>query len=250
MPVIRSIRVLVLLILLCSALISTGHCQQILPSDPNRDMNSVYYTTGNPYYNAGYSGQCTWYVWGRCKEIGWDIGYTLDANGYYKNVKGESGEDLTPQVGDIMCLPVLDPIHGHVSIVVQVNVNNNPNSLLVDEYNVRSLQWDRETVTRDPNNSTRVMGQLFGWTTLQGFIHSPNGGGSVDPTNLYVDGSYNGTQIGNASNPFKTVVQAINAASATQATIHIKSGTYGEKVGTTKHILFVTWGTGTVRIGG
>jgi hypothetical protein len=77
-----------------------------------------------------------------------------------------------------------------------------------------------------------------------------DGGGSVDPANPYVDGSYSGTQIGTAANPFKTVMQAVNAASATQATIHIKPGTYGEKVSTSKHIHFVTWGSGTVRIGG
>ena len=74
--------------------------------------------------------------------------------------------------------------------------------------------------------------------------------GGVDPANPYVDGGYGGTQIGTAANPFKTVLQAVNAASATLATIHIAPGTYGERIGTSKHILFVTWGSGTVRIGG
>lgn len=34
------------------------------------------------------------------------------------------------------------------------------------------------------------------------------------------------------------------------STVHIKPGTYGEKIGTSKHIHFVTNGSGTVRIGG
>ena len=80
--------------------------------------------------------------------------------------------------------------------------------------------------------------------------HMTVSGGSVDPANPYVDGSYGGTQVGTAANPFKTVAQAISVASTTQATVHIKPGTYSEKVSTSKHIHFVTWGNGTVRIGG
>lgn len=227
-------------------------------SDPNRNMNSSFFITGNDYYNSLQNGQhwlfgqCTWYVWGRCAESGWRINFTGNANDFYNNVQNSSGKDLNPQVGDIMCLPMLDPAHGHVSIVVQVI---NYNSWVVDEYNINAgapnnVQWSRETVTRDPNNQTRVQGELFNWTTLQGFVHGPTGGGGFDPANPYVDASYSGTQIGTAANPFKTVTQAINAASATQSVIHIKPGVYGEKIGTSKHIQFVTWGAGTVRIGG
>ena len=32
------------------------------------DLNSKYYTWDNPFYNAGYEGQCTWYAWGRAYE--------------------------------------------------------------------------------------------------------------------------------------------------------------------------------------
>ena len=252
-------RLIVLSVMLFFSICPTGYCYQTAASDPNRNINSAYFTTGNPYYNSLQNGQhwlygqCTWYVWGRCAENNWNIGFTGNANGFYNNVVGYSGKDLNPQLGDIMCLPVLDPAHGHVSFVVQVI---NANSWIVDEYNINAgapnnVQWSRETVTRDPNNLTRVRGELFNWTTLQGFIHGPTGGGgNFDPANPYVDEGYNGTQIGTAAGPFKTVLQAVNAASATQATIHIKPGTYGEKIGTGKHIHFVTWGNGTVRIGG
>lgn len=68
---------------------------------------------------------------------------------------------------------------------------------------------------------------------------------------IYVDLNYSGTQTGSASQPFKTVAQAVNAASATQAvTIHIKPGSYHESLTIHKNIHLVTWGSGTARIGG
>lgn len=70
-------------------------------------------------------------------------------------------------------------------------------------------------------------------------------------TDIWVDGSFGGTQTGTQANPYSTVRAAVNRASATQAVvIHIKPGTYTEKIGTGKHIQFVTNGPGTVRMGG
>lgn len=36
------------------------------PSDMN--LSSAHYTSSNIYYNAGYSGECTWFCWGRAHE--------------------------------------------------------------------------------------------------------------------------------------------------------------------------------------
>lgn len=33
------------------------------------DFNSTYYGEINPLSNAGYTGQCTWYAWGRANEV-------------------------------------------------------------------------------------------------------------------------------------------------------------------------------------
>ncbi len=77
-----------------------------------------------------------------------------------------------------------------------------------------------------------------------------DGGGGSD-TDIWVDGGYSGAQTGTQTNPYLTVKAAVDRASATQAvTIHIKPGAYSEKIGTSKHIHFVTNGSGTVRIGG
>ena len=149
------------------------HASQAQGQDPSGRTSGYYFTTGNPFYNAGYKGQCTWYVWGRCAETGWNIGFTGNAVDYYGNVRNAGGRDMSPGVGAIQCLALTQ--YGHVAYVVQVN---NYNSWVVEEYNVISLQWDRETVSRDPNNPSRVHGDRFNWTTLQGFIH-PRGGSSV-----------------------------------------------------------------------
>ena len=82
-----------------------------------------------------------------------------------------------------------------------------------------------------------------------GVIDGTGGGGS--DTDIWVDGGYSGAQSGTQASPYSTVKAAVDRASATQAvTIHIKPGTYSEKIGTNRHIHFVTNGPGTVRIGG
>ena len=70
-------------------------------------------------------------------------------------------------------------------------------------------------------------------------------------TDIWIDGGYSGVQTGTQANPYNTVKAAIDRASATQpVTIHIVPGTYSEKINTSKHIHFVTNGSGTVHIGG
>ena len=75
---------------------------------------------------------------------------------------------------------------------------------------------------------------------------------SGSDTDIYVDkGNSAQGQDGSARNPFNTVKAAVDKANATQpVTIHIVPGTYSEKIGTSKHIHFVTNGSGMVRIGG
>ena len=85
---------------------------------------------------------------------------------------------------------------------------------------------------------------------FDGIIDGTEGGGGSD-TDIWVDGGYSGAQNGTQANPYSTVKAAVDRASATQAvTIHIKPGTYSEKISTSRHIHFVTSGSGTVHIGG
>jgi len=74
---------------------------------------------------------------------------------------------------------------------------------------------------------------------------------SGSDTDIYVSLNGSDTSNGSSGSPFRSVAHAIDRASATlPVTIHIAPGTYGEKIGASKHIQFVTWGAGTVRIGG
>jgi len=77
-----------------------------------------------------------------------------------------------------------------------------------------------------------------------------DGDGVLDPTNVYVSLSGSDTSNGSSGAPFRTIKYAIDMASATQATIYIAPGSYGEKISTSKHIHFVTNGNGTVQTGG
>ncbi len=85
---------------------------------------------------------------------------------------------------------------------------------------------------------------------FDGVIDGTTGGGS--DTDIWVDGGNTASgQDGSAGNPYSKVKAAVDQANATQAvTIHIKPGVYPEKIATSKHIHFVTNGSGTVRIGG
>ena len=74
---------------------------------------------------------------------------------------------------------------------------------------------------------------------------------SSNNTDIYVSTSGSDSSNGSSGSPYRTVGHAIAQSSSTQAvTIHIAPGTYGEKISTSKHIHFVTNGSGTVRIGG
>ncbi len=97
------------------------------------------------------------------------------------------------------------------------------------------------------------------WTTLNGSQYNSYlptaraaaadvSGAAID---LYVDGNFLGTENGEVSNPYKTVSTALNSADTTHAfNVHIVPNWYKEKISTSKHIHFVTNGSGTVRIGG
>ena len=85
-------------------------------------------------------------------------------------------------------------------------------------------------------------------TNFDGVIDGDTGTGA----DIYVDGSNGASgQNGSMGNPYNTVTAAVNVANAAQAvTIHVKPGTYHESLTINKNIHIVTWGSGTVTIGG
>ncbi len=73
----------------------------------------------------------------------------------------------------------------------------------------------------------------------------------VNATAFWVDGNFAGSpQNGTATNPFKTVTAAVNAAPANQpAIIYIKGNIYLENLTIGKNVLLINNGGGTVAIG-
>jgi len=131
-----------------------------------------------------------------------------------------------------------------------------PDTILGQINNCQNGQWVSVRVTAPTSAQTNGHHTILN-TPLPYHVDADFDGvidGSIDngsDTDIWVDGGFGGTQTGTQANPYSTVKAAVDRASATQAVvIHIKAGTYSEKIGTPKHIQFVTNGPGTVRIGG
>ncbi len=102
--------------------------------------NEYYYSSKNPFYSAGYSGQCTWYAYGRAYEIlGKKPSLCLnDAKDWYNYNKnnGYYKYGQTPKVGAIVCWA--NGTHGHVGVVEKVVSNTD---VYVSEANVDGGNW-------------------------------------------------------------------------------------------------------------
>lgn len=84
--------------------------------------NSYYYSSANPFYSAGLTGNCTWYAWGRAYEI---LGTSPslsrhDANTWYSyNVSyGYYNYGTEPKVGAIACY--FKNGNNHVAVVEEI----------------------------------------------------------------------------------------------------------------------------------
>ena len=84
--------------------------------------NSYYYSSANPFYSAGFTGNCTWYAWGRAYEI---LGTSPslsrhDANTWYSyNASyGYYNYGTEPKVGAIACY--FKNGNNHVAVVEEI----------------------------------------------------------------------------------------------------------------------------------
>ena len=84
--------------------------------------NSYYYSSANPFYSAGLTGNCTWYAWGRAYEI---LGTSPslsrhDANTWYSyNASyGYYNYGTEPKVGAIACY--FKNGNNHVAVVEEI----------------------------------------------------------------------------------------------------------------------------------
>lgn len=177
------------------------------------------------------------------------------------------GQGSTVQAGQVVGYTIAYPNGDHCHF----GINRNGIVTTVSYYNLSyinsagqnstaSIQagWGRGTLPSGwcgheaQNKSTlQASAATENFTDPQSFLNTYRavGSGGSD-TDIYVSGG-GGASDGSANNPYNTVKAAVDKANATQpVTIHIKPGNYGEKISTSKHIHFVAWGSGTVRIGG
>ncbi len=84
--------------------------------------NSYYYSSANPFYSAGFTGNCTWYAWGRAYEI---LGTSPslsrhDASTWYSyNASyGYYNYGTEPKVGAIACY--FKNGNNHVAVVEEI----------------------------------------------------------------------------------------------------------------------------------
>ena len=94
------------------------------------DPNSIYYGLGvNIFTDAGYAGQCTWYVWGRVNEVndGKYTGYALptgNASSWFATARAK-GFDVgsTPRANSIVVYNDASG-YGHVAYIESINGEN------------------------------------------------------------------------------------------------------------------------------
>ncbi len=187
----------------------------------NNFFNITYVGPGcDPYTTGGYAiNGRDWRAYSSGADAFLGYGYFLTHDGYYTGVNGAK----------IDCRPDL----------------NNPLQFLHD------IAFDG--FDGGPNADSSVKQGYY--DTIASIISSNNltqyDVSNSSDTDIWVDKGYSGAQSGTQANPYNTVKAAVDKANATQpVTIHVVPGTYSEKVGTSKHIHFVTNGSGTVHIGG
>lgn len=96
------------------------------------DQNSPYYGAGcNIFTDAGYAGQCTWYVWGRANEMndGKYIGYILPSGNAaeWLEIAGTRQFEISmiPRANSIMVFGDVGAGYGHVAYVESIDIQSN-----------------------------------------------------------------------------------------------------------------------------
>jgi len=187
---------------------------------PSNNLFNLSSVGSDPYTTGGTSGG--WRAYNSASDAFLGYGYYVTHDGYMTGTQGQK----------IDCRPDLNNPLQFLHDLAFDGFDGGPNSS-VDH---RQAYYD-------------YVAGIISYNNLMQYDVSSGGGSDTD---IYVNkGNSAQGQDGSAGNPFNTVKAAVDKASATQpVTIHIVPGTYSEKIGTSKHIHFVTNGSGTVRIGG
>ena len=124
--------------------------------NPNFD-NKDAWISKNPY-SYSYTGQCTWFAWGRFYEIyGYSPGFTTNGNGCVNQLIKAHGDKFvkssTPIAGAVFSTG-LNETYGHVGIVLEVDEANDKIVIQDGNYNgssdsfaVAKTDWGTKTLS-------------------------------------------------------------------------------------------------------
>ena len=129
---------------------------------------SYYYSSSNPFYSAGYVGECTWYAWGRAYEILGTRPYlpTSGAGRWFNETTAypKSTNYYAAKVGAVICYS------GHVAVVEAVGGNGAPSA--ISEGGFRSSYIAGQTIQTINGRSNRYFHYGKDYTSgFQGYIY-------------------------------------------------------------------------------
>ena len=144
---------------------------------------SYYYLNNNPFYAAGYVGECTWYAWGRAYEIlGSRPNLPTSAAGkwfYSCNAYPKSTNYWAAKVGAIACYS------NHVAVVEAVGSNGAPSAISEGGYQSSSTYGQIVQPINERGNRYFHYGKDYSSGNFKGYIYildnagSGSGGGST-----------------------------------------------------------------------
>lgn len=137
---------------------------------------SYYYLNNNPFYAAGYVGECTWYAWGRAYEIlGSRPNLPTSAAGkwfYSCNAYPKSTNYWAAKVGAIACYS------NHVAVVEAVGSNGAPSAISEGGYQSSSTYGQIVQPINERGNRYFHYGKDYSSGNFKGYIYILDNAGS------------------------------------------------------------------------
>lgn len=144
-------------------------------------MGMHMYKTPNPFTVGSSGGNCTWWAWGRFREvaalagkkIGPNDGPTGNASQFYNQCAGKFERGIKPKVGSIICWGYGSPTggDGHVAFVEYVYSNGD---IEISHSGWSSGPLTNERLSRgDGKKGHGAYHRSYGNTYFNGFIYNP-----------------------------------------------------------------------------
>ncbi|MBQ7546969.1 MAG: InlB B-repeat-containing protein [Clostridia bacterium] len=193
----RSLALLMTMVMVCGAIMVGGDGLLSFKASAigtyGVNLDSAAYNGWNPFAVSGYSGQCTWYAWGRAREkLGIDVPCRGDAVDW-PNQAGSYLVNSTPSSNAICVWTHYNP--GHVAYVESYDAGLN--RIYITEANANNTRYSEGYIDLNTGNYTGTYGWVSTWRgrgNPHQYIHlqptdtTPPTVSNVQVTNRTVDG--------------------------------------------------------------